>query len=49
MTAPTYLNPTQKQSRALFSRNIAGSVVMLNLLRFRAVAEDSRLLPLVDP
>jgi hypothetical protein len=33
--------PTQDQGRALISRAIAGSVVMLNLLRFRATADYS--------
>ena len=41
MTLPTYLSPTQEQGRALFSREISGSVVMLNLLRFRPVADYS--------
>jgi hypothetical protein len=36
-----YLEPTQENGRALFARNISGSVVMLNLLRFRAVADYS--------
>ena len=34
-----YLEPTQAAGRALFQRGIAGPVVMLNLLRFRAVAD----------
>jgi hypothetical protein len=38
---PTYLEPTQESGRALFMRRIAGPVVMLNLLRFRAVADYS--------
>ena len=37
----TYLDPSQEQGRAFFTRNIAGSVVMLNLLRFRAIADYS--------
>ena len=37
----TYLSPTQEQGRALFTRGISGSVVMLNLLRFRSVADYS--------
>jgi len=41
MTTPTYLEPTQEQGRAFFTRHIAGSVVMLNLLRFRAIADYS--------
>lgn len=35
----TYLEPTQEAGRAFFMRGISGSVVMLNLLRFRAVAD----------
>ena len=34
-----YLEPTQAAGRAFFQRGIAGPVVMLNLLRFRAVAD----------
>ena len=41
MTLQTYLSPTHEQGRALFSRGISGSVVMLNLLRFRPVADYS--------
>jgi hypothetical protein len=37
----TYLEPTQESGRAFFMRKIAGKVVMLNLLRFRAVADYS--------
>lgn len=36
-----YLQPTQDAGRALFMRGISGSVVMLNLLRYRAVADYS--------
>lgn len=36
-----YLEPTQEAGAALFSRNIAGEVVMLNLLRLRDVADYS--------
>lgn len=39
MTA--HLEPTQDSGRALFLRGIAGPVVMLNLLRFRDVADYS--------
>ena len=40
MTAPqTYLEPTQESGRAFFTRGISGSIVMLNLLRFRPVAD----------
>jgi hypothetical protein len=41
MTTQTYLDPTQESGRALFVRGIPGAVVMLNLLRFRAVANYS--------
>jgi hypothetical protein len=34
-----YFEPTQEAGRAFFQRGIAGPVVMLNLLRFRAVAD----------
>jgi hypothetical protein len=37
----TYLEPTQESGRALFMRRISGPVVMLNLLRFRPVADYS--------
>lgn len=33
-----YLEPTQEAGRALLLRSIEGPVVMLNLLRFRKVA-----------
>ena len=36
-----HLEPTQEAGRALFLRSIAGPVVMLNLLRFRKVADYS--------
>ena len=36
-----FLEPTQESGRAFFLRGIPGSVVMLNLLRFRAVADYS--------
>lgn len=40
-TPPTtsYLEPTQESGGALFTRGITGPVVMLNLLRFRGVAD----------
>jgi uncharacterized protein (DUF1330 family) len=41
MPDQTYLEPTQESGRAFFSRQISGSVVMLNLLRFREVADYS--------
>ena len=37
----SHLAPTQEAGRALFARHISGSVVMLNLLRFRATADYS--------
>jgi len=36
-----YLEPTQESGRALMMRRIAGEIVMLNLLRFREVADYS--------
>jgi hypothetical protein len=36
-----YLSPTQEAGRAFMMRGISGSVVMLNLLRFRAQADYS--------
>ena len=41
MTFQTYLEPTQESGRALFVRGITGPVVMLNLLRFRPIADYS--------
>lgn len=38
---PTYLEPTQESGRAFFDRNMTGRGFMLNLLRFRAVADYS--------
>jgi len=37
----TYLEPTQESGRAFFTRGVSGSVVMLNLLRFRPIADYS--------
>jgi uncharacterized protein (DUF1330 family) len=39
MPTQAYLEPTQESGRAFFTRGITGSIVMLNLLRFRAVAD----------
>ena len=39
--SPRYLEPTQDSGRAFWQRGLAGPVVMLNLLRFRAVADYS--------
>ena len=35
----SYLEPTNESGRAFFGRGITGEVVMLNLLRFREVAD----------
>lgn len=45
----TYLEPTQEAGRAFFSQPISGSVVMLNLLRFRSVADYSATPALTPP
>lgn len=45
----TYLEPTQESGRALFTRQIRGSVVMLNLLRFRQIADYSATPALAPP
>ncbi len=37
----SYLEPTQESGRQFFAQGITGPVVMLNLLRFRAVADYS--------
>lgn len=34
-----YIDPTQESGAALFSRNISGEVVMLNMLRLRELAD----------
>ncbi|MDX2165512.1 MAG: DUF1330 domain-containing protein [Deltaproteobacteria bacterium] len=49
MADATYLEPTQESGRALFMRRIAGPVVMLNLLRFRRVADYSAAPELAPP
>ena len=36
-----YIDPTEESGRALFSRRIEGPVVMLNLMRFHALANYS--------
>ena len=38
---PTYLEPTQDSGRSFMIRGIVGEVVMLNLLRFREIADYS--------
>jgi hypothetical protein len=40
-TPRRYLEPTQESARALLRRGIKGEVVMLNLLRFREIADYS--------
>ncbi len=37
----SYLEPTEQSGRALFMRGVAGPVVMLNLIRLRAIADYS--------
>jgi hypothetical protein len=37
----TYIEPTQNSGKAFFKRGITGKVVMLNLLRFRQIADYS--------
>jgi uncharacterized protein (DUF1330 family) len=37
-----YLNPTDESGKQLFSKGIEGEVVMLNLLRFKDVADYSQ-------
>jgi uncharacterized protein (DUF1330 family) len=41
VTDPMYLDPTKDQGRDFVMRGIKGSVVMLNLLRLRAIADYS--------
>jgi hypothetical protein len=50
MPAPqTYLEPTQAAGRDLFMRGIKGPLTMLNLLRFRAIADYSASPELAPP
>ncbi len=37
----TYIHPTPEAGRKLFTRGITGPIVMLNLLRFREIADYS--------
>jgi hypothetical protein len=37
----TYLEPTQESGRAFVMRQLSGNIVMLNLLRFREIADYS--------
>lgn len=41
MEGKAYIHPTQEAGRKLFTRGIRGPVVMLNLLRFRDIADYS--------
>jgi uncharacterized protein (DUF1330 family) len=49
MTTRTYLEATEDSGRALFSRDVSGPVTMLNLLRFRPVADYSESPALAPP
>lgn len=39
---PSYLNPTDESAKQLFSKSISGEVIMLNLLRFKEIADYSQ-------
>ncbi|MFO0510033.1 MAG: DUF1330 domain-containing protein [Gammaproteobacteria bacterium] len=41
MTRQTYLDPTPEQGRDFFLSGLSGAVTMLNLLRFREIADYS--------
>jgi hypothetical protein len=41
MKLTTYLEPTQESGREFFTRDISGGIVMLNLMRFRSIADYS--------
>lgn len=45
----TYIEPTEEAGRAFFTRGITGPVVMLNLLRYRKVADYSAAPHLAPP
>lgn len=49
MQGQRYIEPTQESGRALFMRNIAGPVVMLNLLRLRPMADYAATPQLAPP
>jgi hypothetical protein len=49
MTDRKYLEASEESGRALFSRSLSGPVVMLNLLRFRPVADYSATPALAPP
>lgn len=38
----SYLNPTDESAKQLFSKSIKGEVIMLNLLRFKKIADYSQ-------
>jgi uncharacterized protein (DUF1330 family) len=38
----SYLNPTDESAKQLFSKSIRGEVIMLNLLRFKEIADYSQ-------
>ncbi len=38
----TYIEPTEESGRAFFARGIEGKVVMLNLIRYREMADYSK-------
>ena len=44
-----YLEPTQESGRAFVTRQIVGNIVMLNLLRFRTIADYSATPELAPP
>lgn len=44
-----YIEPTRESGRALLQREIPGEVVMLNLMRFRAVADYAAAPDLAPP
>ena len=48
-TAACYLEPTWNAGRGFAQREIAGELVMLNLLRFRAIADYSQSPELAPP
>lgn len=41
LATSNYLEPTQEAGRAFITRGLTGTVVMLNLLRFRTIADYS--------
>lgn len=49
LPSQSYLEPTGESGRAFFSRGISGPVVMLNLLRFRPMADYSSTPELAPP